>query len=290
MKWAKGKPLSIWAFKTVARAFPSSAAQVIHGSHRSLASSSARGALEEDWCASASAQDSGCAIVAHGNTQVPRTILVEKRLTVCGTLSKKAPTLGNHFPLLRKRDLHMSSKYALFTSYGDTAVLPNSTRTLNVHVPITLSDSSQATPTVTHPDPNSTSYTYAPGSIRTTTVTFDFRVPFHPARIAYPHQTITVDGQSITLDRVDISPSEARVYLHGGPKVPGSPTKLQVDNTSIGQDSGWQPSTRYTSDADFSYDISLYDQQGQWTFTITPPGPNGGKLTYTFHFVVPAQA
>lgn len=181
-------------------------------------------------------------------------------------------------------------KYAFFSSYGDTAMLPNSTRTLNVQVPITFSDSSQATPTITYRDPNSADITYAPGSIHTTTVTFDFRVPFHPARIAYPHQTITVDGQSVTLERVDISPSEARVYLHGGPKVPGSPTKLQVNNRSIGQDSGWQPSTRYTSDADFSYTVPLYDQQGQWTFTITPPGPNGGTLTYIFHFVVPAQA
>lgn len=182
-----------------------------------------------------------------------------------------------------------SGQYAFFTGESDTAALPGSTHTLNLQVPIVFTDMSHATATVTHRDSNSTSYAYAPGAIHTTTVTFDFSVPFHPARIAYPHQTITVDGQSVTLDRVDISPSEARVYLHGGPKVPGSPNTLKVGQTSI-HDNGWQPSTRYTTDADFLYDVPLYDQQGEWTFTITPPGPNGGKLTYTFHFVVPAQA
>lgn len=182
------------------------------------------------------------------------------------------------------------SQYAFFSTEGDTAMLSNSTHTLSVQVPVTLSDMSHVTPTVTHQDSNSKSFTVNPRQVRTSTATFAFTVPFHPARIAYPHQTITVDGQSVRLDRVDISPSEARVYLHGGPKVPGSPTKLQVGNLSVSDWSGWQPSTRYTSDADFSYDIPLYDQQGEWTFTITPPGPNGSTLTYTFHFIVPPQA
>lgn len=116
--------------------------------------------------------------------------------------------------------------------------------------------------------------------------TFTFAVPFHPARIATPGQTITLGGSSITLDRVVISPSSARVYVHGGPNVPGSPTWLKVEQITIDGtkvSGSWRPSSRYTTDAIFDYDVSLYNQQGEWTFTITPPHAG----SYTFHFVVP---
>jgi hypothetical protein len=165
------------------------------------------------------------------------------------------------------------SKYAFFSTDADTAILPSSTHTLDLQVPVNFIDLAKS------------NKAQAP-------VTFAFSVPFHPARIAYPHQTITVDGQAITLDRVAISPSEARVDVHGGPTIPGRPTILKVGNASTdGSNSGgWRPSTRYSSDAVFEYGVSFFDQPGAGTFTITPPGPNGGKLTYVFHFVVPPQA
>lgn len=165
------------------------------------------------------------------------------------------------------------SKYAFFTTNADTAALPSSTHTLDLRVPISFMDLSKSNKPLA-------------------TVTFAFSVPFHPARIAYPHQTITVDGQSITLDRVAIAPSEARVDIHCGPTVPGRPTILKVGNASTDGSSGgsgWRPSTSYSTDAVFEYEVSFFDQQGTGTFTITPPGPNGGKLTYVFHFVVPPQ-
>ncbi len=165
------------------------------------------------------------------------------------------------------------SKYTFFSTDADTAILPSSTHMLDLQVPVSFLDLGKSNKALA-------------------TVTFAFSVPFHPARIAYPHQTITVDGQSITLDRVAISPSEARVDIHCGPTVPGRPTILKVGNASTdgSNSSGWRPSTRYSSDAVFEYDVSFFDQQGAGTFTITPPGTNGGKLTYVFHFVVPPQA
>jgi hypothetical protein len=163
----------------------------------------------------------------------------------------------------------VAGKYEGFLTNVDAATLPGSTHTLHLRLAVSFVDRPQSTKP-------------------TATVTFAFSVPFHPARIAHLHKTLTIAGQSITLDRVVISPSAARVYLQGGPKVPGSPTELKVgridENTA---DGGWQPSTTYTTDALFEYDVSLYNQAGEWTFIITPPGPAGGTLTYTFHFLVP---
>lgn len=119
---------------------------------------------------------------------------------------------------------------------------------------------------------------------------FTFAVPFHSARVVTPAQTITLGGSPVTLDRVVISPSSARVYVHGGPNVPGSPTWLRVGQTTIDGNKvsgGWRPSSRYTTDAIFDYDVSLYNQQGEWTFVIAPPHTGN---TYTFHFVVPPAA
>jgi hypothetical protein len=151
----------------------------------------------------------------------------------------------------------------------DAATVPASTHLLQLRLKASVFDSSRSHSALA-------------------SATFTFTVPFHLARIATPVQTITIGGKSVTLDRVVIAPSSARVYLHGGPNVPGSPTQLQVGKTTINGnqvDGLWQPSTQYTSDALFEYDVSLYDQKGPWTFTITPPGAG----TYVFHFSEPSQ-
>ena len=117
-------------------------------------------------------------------------------------------------------------------------------------------------------------------------ITFKLQLPIHAIqRVATPRQTITMNGLSVTLDRVVVAPSSTFVYLHGGPTVPGSLTWLKVGNSTNRRNppGGWTPSTLYTTDALFWYAIPLYQSRGAWTFTIQP----AGSKPCVFHFSVP---
>jgi len=134
--------------------------------------------------------------------------------------------------------------------------------------------------------------TSTPVVTATPAAVFKFVVPFHEARTATLVQSQTIDGNTLTLDRVVVAPSSVYVYLRIGatdPDGPG-PFALKAGSKSVTSTSrgvSWSRDTRYTSDSVFLLNVSLYNQQGPWTFTFTLPGV---QTPYVFHFTVPSQA
>lgn len=45
-------------------------------------------------------------------------------------------------------------------------------------------------------------------------LTYDFTLPFHPGRILTLHQVVNANGHPLTLERVVVTPSETRLYIH----------------------------------------------------------------------------
>ena len=43
--------------------------------------------------------------------------------------------------------------------------------------------------------------------------TFDFTIPFYPAQVVEPQQTVSANGYTITLDRVAVAPSLLRSQI-----------------------------------------------------------------------------
>ncbi len=124
---------------------------------------------------------------------------------------------------------------------------------------------------------------------------FDFTVAFHPERIAEPHQSITVGGQTVALERVVVvvTVSETRVYLRGiDPSwVIGT---LSVDGWTSDPNrnpQGGQIGSGTAADGTtvISYADALYDKHGEWTLVVSyannGQAPNGGP--WTFHFNMP---
>ncbi|MDQ2904004.1 MAG: hypothetical protein M3Y81_10660 [Chloroflexota bacterium] len=152
-------------------------------------------------------------------------------------------------------------------------LVPKNTQPLQIHAIVSA----------IHPLPG------APGSspppIEHGLITFDFTLAYHGGLVVTPHQTITANGFSITLERVAISPSETI-----------------IDGTTKGSFSG-------SSDIDFSLDaagrrsspaflafggdsqpfnVIFYDalsgQHGTWTLQISEPNTSE---SWVFHFRVP---
>lgn len=136
----------------------------------------------------------------------------------------------------------------------------------------------------------------------------NFSVPFHPGRIANLHQAVTVNGKTLILERVVVTPSETRAYLRGDgyPLALDSIPMLSVGNwnssqLSSGSDPGpaaavWPTDDQWPTSAMLAVDFetSLMDKHGTWTLIVPSllnpshdehsaeiPGP------WTFHFVVP---
>ncbi len=64
---------------------------------------------------------------------------------------------------------------------------------------------------------------------------FDFSVPFHPGRIVNVNQSVTAGGKTLTLERIVITPAEARLYIQGFNSQDSFPlmhffTELSVEN------------------------------------------------------------
>ncbi len=122
---------------------------------------------------------------------------------------------------------------------------------------------------------------------------FDFTVTFHPGRIAEPHQSVTVGGQTVTLERVVVTVSETRVYLRGikpdwviGTLSVGGWTSDPFRNPQGGPIGAGATPDGLTV---ISYADALYDKHGEWTLVVSyannSQAPHGGP--WTFHFVVP---
>jgi hypothetical protein len=115
--------------------------------------------------------------------------------------------------------------------------------------------------------------------------TFDFSLSYHAGLVVTPHQTVTVNGGSVTLEHVLISPSQTIVEgtTHG--KVPTS-----MDYTFLLQAAGRNASpasSGFGSNGPFLivYNDGLLGQHGTWTFKITAISGQAGP--WTFHFNVP---
>lgn len=46
------------------------------------------------------------------------------------------------------------------------------------------------------------------------TLTYDFTLPFHPGRSINLHQVVSANGHALALERVVVTPSETRLYIH----------------------------------------------------------------------------
>jgi hypothetical protein len=122
---------------------------------------------------------------------------------------------------------------------------------------------------------------------------FDFTVTFHPGRIAEPHQSVTVGGQTVTLERVVVTVSQTRVYLRGiDPTwVIGTLSVNGWTSDPFRNPQGGPIGASATPDGltVISYGDALYDKHGEWTLVVSyannNQAPKGGP--WTFHFVVP---
>jgi hypothetical protein len=103
--------------------------------------------------------------------------------------------------------------------------------------------------------------------------TFDFSVPFIPGRVAEVNQTIEAAGVAVRLERVVVTPSETRAYLRfdspGGAEMHWTPmAMLQAPGEDGKSHTGYVGSYGPAS-YQYGFLASLYDQQGEWTLTVT---------------------
>lgn len=114
---------------------------------------------------------------------------------------------------------------------------------------------------------------------------FDFTVPFNAGRVAELHQSQTVGGATVTLERVVVTPSETRVYLSG--VGPGSIATLAVNawssdpnqGNALGPSSGWVTDDGLTT---MSYEDALASEHGQWTLTVSVTNAVGAAVPTPF--------
>jgi Domain of unknown function (DUF4179) len=132
----------------------------------------------------------------------------------------------------------------------------------------------------------------------------DFTLPFHAGRVVQPHQRLTSNGGTATLEKAVLTPSEMRIYLSGVGE--DFRSHLSIGNWLDGWDSDHGPvgvvSTWITPAglSAISFPAALYQRHGEWTLQVDSPGnmgmaqpahsdatpsPLGGP--WTFHFVIP---
>lgn len=93
--------------------------------------------------------------------------------------------------------------------------------------------------------------------------TFTFSLAFHPGRVAIPHQTVYANGVPLTLERVVITPSEARAYVRGA----GYDTIATLANGSWSMESSPIPFPT-AGVATYIFQESVFERHGTWTLTV----------------------
>ncbi len=139
----------------------------------------------------------------------------------------------------------------------------------------------------------------------TDSVSFDFSLLFHAARIANPHQTVTANGIPITLQTVRVSPSETVINLLSLPLEMGATmTGSQPDdNLYYVTVDGWSSKgagiiadSLNQEDGDkhtpvigvkLILDEPLFNKSGQWTLHISHKAIAGATADWVFNFTVP---
>ncbi len=134
---------------------------------------------------------------------------------------------------------------------------------------------------------------------------FDLAVPFYGGTEVTPNQTVYANGMPATLERVVVSPSETRLYLHfvrGGDQNPlpfvssltvNGREPVMPDGTAFGYGLGWNPSAPGSADGELMYFVlaPLSELHGKWVFVLQldQPHTTGGHSkpdvwTFNFHF------
>ena len=117
-------------------------------------------------------------------------------------------------------------------------------------------------------------------------VTFNFTLEYHGGLVVTPHQTVTVNARSVTLERVRISPSET--ILEGttkGPVPSASYDTFTLNAAGRSTDSPASSGFGFGGEStpfSIEYDEGLLGQHGTWTFEIS-----GLEGYWMFHFSVP---
>jgi len=133
-------------------------------------------------------------------------------------------------------------------------------------------------------------------------LTFDFAVPFHPGRVANVQQAVTAHGQTLTLERVVVTPSETRFYVRGFTWQDRTATTLFLTELTVGNHvySAHGVGSKGLDVWMINYDWPLFGEQGVWTLAIHEfvylKGANPGQFhrvpvpgaNWLFHIVVPA--
>lgn len=170
----------------------------------------------------------------------------------------------------------MNSEVAQFSS----PTVPAGTRTLQFQVEVkALSFSLLQLPPAGTPQPQP--------SVVQGSATFDFTLSYHNGVVVTPHQTVTVNGSSVNLERVSISPSET--IIEGTTK--GTFPNLPDDYTFLLDAAGHSSSPTFSgfggdsNPFSIGYDDGLLGQHGTWTFKISSASVQEGS--WVFHFAVP---
>ncbi len=121
--------------------------------------------------------------------------------------------------------------------------------------------------------------------------TFDFTVPFDPGRVAEPRLTHEVKGASVTLERIVVTPTGARVILRGAG--PNASAHLSVGGATYelrplgAVRSPWDPAEAFV----YVTPAALHDQRGEWTLIVVTsrdrPDMAEPRDPWTFRFTMP---
>lgn len=188
----------------------------------------------------------------------------------------------------------------LFTSFDVLSAIAGNPGQLHLHLEVDgwkpLPDPSVMSPPG-QPTPK-------PAAVPSQPITVDFSVPFHPGRVVNLHQAVTVNGKTLILERVVVTPSETRLYLRG------VGYGLWLTTNPLLSVGGWNSDQLKAPGNDWSdgifiwptddqeptqammavnFDTSLFDKHGTWTLTINKISASGQSVPgpWTFDFVVP---
>lgn len=121
-------------------------------------------------------------------------------------------------------------------------------------------------------------------------------VPVMAARTAEPHQTSSVNGQQVTLERVVVTPSGMRLYLSGPGKGPGQWSSMFRINgwspTADGEESTSQGPLTGTDESYYDFYYPDAARPGPWTIQMITYDKSGKPITdpakiATFTFDLP---
>ncbi len=124
-------------------------------------------------------------------------------------------------------------------------------------------------------------------------ISFDFTVPFHPGRIATPHQALTVNGRTLTLERIVVTPSETHLYVRGLYGLNDTEVKVFGEHanrtgSAVTDDCLTARHTDIPKDYNVTCIVSIsiaknyFDQEGKWNIDILANGS-----TWKFNFSLP---